>query len=91
VIEVPEELGEIVPHAPGLQWESDQDTPLFWASFATLAVKICGCASWRVTVAGETDTEIAACGVGVFVAGGTGVEEEECAPELGTDAQPAAR
>jgi hypothetical protein len=90
---VPEALGagESVPHAPGVQWERDQDTPLLWASFATLAMKICVCASWRVTVAGETATEIAACGVGVFVAGGSPAGEDECALEFGTDAQPAAR
>jgi hypothetical protein len=59
---VPEalEVAESVPHPPVPQFEMDQDTPLFWGSFATVAVKICVCANWIVTEGGETDTEMAA-------------------------------
>jgi len=92
---VPEalEVAESVPQGPGLQLERVQDTPLFWGSLATVAVKICVCANWTVTDGGETATEMAAWGGVVLVgAGGSGVgEEEEWGLELGTDAQPAAR
>ena len=53
---------ESVPHAPGSQWERDQDTPLFCGSLATLAVRLCVCASWIVVDAGETLTLMAAAG-----------------------------
>src|ERR1700720_4133607 len=72
------------PHAPGSQWERDQDTPLFCGSLATLAVRLCVCASWIVADAGETATEGAAWGAGVV--------GDDCALEIdGTEAQPPAR
>src|SRR5713101_6211771 len=89
---VPEalEVAESVPHAPGLQWERDQETPLLWESFATVAVKICVCANWSVTDAGEAAMEVAACGGGVV--GGSPVGVGEWALEFeGTEAQPLAR
>ena len=91
---VPEalEVAESVPHAPGLQWERDQETPLLWESFATVAVKICVCANWSVTDAGEAATEVAACGGGVVVVGGSPVGVGEWALEFeGTEAQLLAR
>jgi len=91
---VPEalEVAESVPHAPGLQLERDQDTPLLCGSFATVAVKICVCASWTVTDAGETATEVAGWGGGVLVVGGFPVGEGVWALEFeGTEAQPPAR
>jgi hypothetical protein len=47
VMAVPEalEAAEIVPQAPGLQLESDQDTPLLCESLTTVAVKLCVCPS----------------------------------------------
>jgi hypothetical protein len=90
---VPEalEVAESVPQGPGLQFERVQDTPLFWGSFATVAVKICVCDNWTVTDAGETATEMAGWGGGAPGAGGSPVEEEEeWALGLGTDAQPTA-
>jgi hypothetical protein len=85
---------ESVPHAPGSQWERDQDTPLFWGSLATLAVRLCVCASWIVAAGGETATEVAAWGggvVGVVEDGGAPLGEGECAEFDGTEAQPPAR
>ena len=91
---VPEalEVAESAPHAPGLQLERDQDTPLLCGSFATLAVRICVCANWSVTDAGETATEVAAWGGGVVVVGGPPVGEGLCVLEFeGTEAQPLPR
>src|SRR5882762_11718061 len=86
------EVAERTPHAPGLQVERDQDTPLLCGSFATLAVRICVCANWSVTDAGETATEVAAWGGGVVVVGGPPVGEGLCALEFeGTEAQPLPR
>ena len=34
-------VAESVPHAPGAQLESDQETPLFFVSLETVAVKGC--------------------------------------------------
>jgi hypothetical protein len=47
VMAVPEalEAAESMPQAPGLQLESDHDTPLLCGSLATVAVKLCVCAS----------------------------------------------
>ena len=60
-------------------------------SFATVAVKICVCANWSVTDAGETATEVAAWGGGVVVVGGSPVGVEEWALEVeGTEAHPLA-
>jgi hypothetical protein len=70
----------------------DQDTPLLCGSFATVAVKICVCANWSVTDAGETATEVAAWGGGGVVVGGSPVGVEEWALEVaGTEAHPLAR
>src|ERR1700731_3602400 len=72
------------PHAPGAQWERDQDTPLFCGSLATLAVRLCVCASWIVADAGETATAGADWGGGIV--------GDDCALELdGTEAQPPTR
>jgi hypothetical protein len=57
------EVAESRPHAPGVQLERDQDTPLFCGSFATVAVKPCVWPSWIVEDAGATVTETAASGV----------------------------
>ncbi len=86
------EAAESVPHAPGLQLESDQDTPLLCGSLATVAVKLCVCANWRVADAGVTATEVAAWGGGGSEGGGSPAGEGECALEFdGTEAQPPAR
>src|SRR5258705_10293058 len=86
------EVAESVPHVPGLHWDRDQATPLLWGSFATLAVRICVCANWSVTDAGETATDVAAWGGGVVVVGGPPVGEGLCALEFeGTEAQPLPR
>src|SRR6267154_4610162 len=83
------EVAESVPHVPGLHWDRDQATPLLWGSFATVAVKICVCANWSVTDAGETATEVAAWGGGVLVGGSPlGVRALEFE---GTEAQPLTR
>ena len=62
VIEAPEalEAAESAPHVPGLQLESDHDTPLLCGSLATVAVNVCVCANGRVADAGATATEVAA-------------------------------
>src|ERR1700682_4188808 len=84
------EVAERVPHAPGLQLERDQDTPLPCGSFATVAVKVFVCPGWSVTDAGVTVTEVAAWGGGVVEGGGS--PEGECALEIeGTEAQPPTR
>src|SRR5438270_10560783 len=91
---VPEALdvAERVPHAPGLQLASDQDTPLLCGSFATVAVKSCDCPNCSVTDAGASETELAFCGGGVLVVGGSPAGEGVCALEVeGTEAQPAPR
>ena|ERR1700682_3209428 len=86
------EVAERVPHAPGLQLERDQDTPLLWGSFATVAVKVFVCPGWSVTEAGVTVTEVAAWGGGALEGGGPPAGERECALEIeGTEAQPPPR
>jgi hypothetical protein len=59
---------------------------------ATVAVKLCVCASWRVADAGATATEVAAWGGGGSEGEGPPAGEGECALELdGTEAQPLTR
>jgi hypothetical protein len=82
------EAAESVPHAPGLQLERDQDTPLLWASFATVAVKVFVWPGWSVADAGVTVTDVAAWGV--LEGGGAPAGVGENALE-GTEAQPPAR
>jgi hypothetical protein len=53
------EVAESVPHALGLQLDNDQDTPLFWGSFATVAVKLSVCPGCSVAEAGVTVTDVA--------------------------------
>ena len=58
--------------------ESDHETPLFFGSLETVAVKVCVCPDWIVEAAGFTATEIgAACGVvgGVTEGGGASLGE----------------
>ena len=62
-----------VPHAPGAQLESDHETPLFFGSLDTVAVKVCVWPDWIVEDDGATTTETGtAWGVdgGVAVGGG---------------------
>ena len=41
-------MAESVPHAPGAQLESDQDTPPFFESLETVGVKVCVWLNWMV-------------------------------------------
>jgi hypothetical protein len=75
--------------------ESDHETPLFFGSLDTVAVKVCVWPDWIVEDEGFTATEIgAACGVvgGVVEGGGATLGETAWAVEVdGTEAQPPAR
>jgi hypothetical protein len=85
-------LAESVPHAPGLQLERAQDTPLLCGSFATVAVNVFVCPGKSVADAGVTVTDVAPWGGGVLEGGGSPAWEGECALETeGTEAQPPAR
>jgi hypothetical protein len=86
-------LAESKPHAPGPQFERDQDTPLFCVSLATVAVKLWVWPGWTVMDAGATDTEMEGWGGGITVGGGSLLgADEECALAFeGTEAQPPTR
>lgn len=87
-------MAESVPQAPGVQLESDQDTPLFFGSLETVAVKVCVWPNWMVEDGALIATEIgAACGVvGGVDEGGAPLGEVEWALETdGTEAQPLTR
>src|SRR5260221_11538036 len=58
------EVAESKPHAPGPQFERDQDTPLFCGSLATVAGKIWVWPSWGVMDAGGRETEMSGVGGG---------------------------
>jgi hypothetical protein len=87
------ELAESKPHAPGAQFERDQETPLFCVSLATVAVKLWVWPGWTVMDAGATDTEMAGWGGGVTTGGGSlpGADEEWALAFEGNEAQPPAR
>jgi hypothetical protein len=87
-------VAESVPHAPAAQLERDHETPAFFGSLDTFAVKVCVWLNWIVDDGGVIATEIvAACGGlgGATENGGSPLGEEERALEFdGIETQPLA-
>jgi hypothetical protein len=94
VMAAPEALGvaESVPQLPGAHEDNAQETPSFFGSLATVAVKLCDWPSWSVELAGAATTETAAGADGGVTAGGglpaPAGEWPLEALEFGTEAQP---